>query len=487
MKNIRYLLCFLLMFFLFGLKADAAASLTTSATNVTVGSSFTATVSVTGAAAWNVHVNASGPVSGCSINQADASADANNTSKTFTASCSATGAGTITLTLSGDTTDQNGNTSYLSGTRYVYVSNPTPVTPSQPSTPSNPAVPSNPVTADTRSTNNNLKSLKAEGYELSKTGDTTYTLSVKNSIDKIVLKAEVADSKAKVSGDGSHALKVGENKINVVVTAENGSTKTYTVTVTRRDNQFTLEKLKEAISDTDGNVVELTIDKKTELTSDDLSLIKKSNKTFHITKLDSEKKVFYTWTINGGDVNPSDTVDLAIIFDCDDLSSLRKSVHHAEGIYFQVTGKGLPSGTKVKLYVGDRYFDGDKFHLYQYINGEKTKLLKDSITVDDGYITFDVGDVGEYFLTLASLNEKEEVTGTSNNIYKPICIVEGVLLLIFLILLLRKGKKKKEDKVDAKPVVEEPIMMNSVPVTEPVMTTTPETSPSSTPEMLDIK
>ena len=103
MKKIVSIIIFLAVFFMAQLPVHAAASLGVNTSSVTVGGSFTVSVNVF-AAAWNVHVSASGPVSGCSINQADTSADAMNTSKTFTANCTATGAGTINISLSGDVT-----------------------------------------------------------------------------------------------------------------------------------------------------------------------------------------------------------------------------------------------------------------------------------------------------------------------------------------------------------------------------------------------
>ena len=63
----------------------ASGSLSTSTGTVYVGDSFTVSVNVFSAAAWNVHTSVLGPVTGCIINQADATADAMDTNKTFSA------------------------------------------------------------------------------------------------------------------------------------------------------------------------------------------------------------------------------------------------------------------------------------------------------------------------------------------------------------------------------------------------------------------
>jgi len=82
------------------------------------------------------------------------------------------------------------------------------------------------------SKNNNLSKLSVEGYELSPAfnKDTLqYTVELPSNVENIKVSASVADKKAKVSGTGDVAVSEGENKIDVVVTAENGSTKTYTI------------------------------------------------------------------------------------------------------------------------------------------------------------------------------------------------------------------------------------------------------------------
>lgn len=65
-------------------------------------------------------------------------------------------------------------------------------------------------------------------------GQTSYAVTVPNSVSSITIGATAADSKATVSGTGAKNLNVGSNKFSVVVKAESGATKTYTVTVTRQ-------------------------------------------------------------------------------------------------------------------------------------------------------------------------------------------------------------------------------------------------------------
>ena len=85
-----------------------------------------------------------------------------------------------------------------------------------------------------KSSNNALVSLTVSAGELAPAFDPTitdYTLSLPLRTNKITFTATPSDSKATVQGDGEVALRGGENKVAVVVTAEDGSAKTYNITV----------------------------------------------------------------------------------------------------------------------------------------------------------------------------------------------------------------------------------------------------------------
>ena len=257
MKRVQASILAIIIAALFSANAFAASgSLSVSSGSVYVGDSFTATVNVNSAAAWNVHVTSTGPVSGCAIHQADATADAEDANRTFTASCKATGKGTITLTLSGDVTSAaTGNAVNVSGTRTVTVTEkpaPTPTktpaakpapTPTPAQTPAAKPAPTatpapaaqNPEPEAPKSTNNALKSLSAEGYELEKADDNNYILTVPNDAETIIINAAAEDEKATVVGSGEHTLEVGENTIEIVVTAEDSSQNKITIVVTREE------------------------------------------------------------------------------------------------------------------------------------------------------------------------------------------------------------------------------------------------------------
>ena len=84
------------------------------------------------------------------------------------------------------------------------------------------------------SSNNALSSLTVSAGTLTPTFDpaiTEYTLSLPSQSDRLTITANPSDSRATVQGDGDISLQDGETSLSVVVTAEDGSAKAYTITV----------------------------------------------------------------------------------------------------------------------------------------------------------------------------------------------------------------------------------------------------------------
>lgn len=85
-----------------------------------------------------------------------------------------------------------------------------------------------------KSGNNALSTLTVSAGTLTPAFDpaiTEYTLSLPSQSDRLTITANPSDSRATVQGDGDISLQDGETSLSVVVTAEDGSAKTYTITV----------------------------------------------------------------------------------------------------------------------------------------------------------------------------------------------------------------------------------------------------------------
>ncbi|MCR5146417.1 MAG: cadherin-like beta sandwich domain-containing protein [Clostridia bacterium] len=99
-----------------------------------------------------------------------------------------------------------------------------------------------------KSTNKALKDLVVENYKLTPefTPETNkYSLEVKGDVDKLSITPILQDEKAKFVVEGNENLKVGNNIVKITVTAEDGTTRIYTIAVTKsKDGEAPVEMLK---------------------------------------------------------------------------------------------------------------------------------------------------------------------------------------------------------------------------------------------------
>ena len=97
-----------------------------------------------------------------------------------------------------------------------------------------------------KSSNNNLSSMEIdiEGFTFNPE-ITEYNLEVPYNTKIISIKAISESDRAVVTGAGEKALKVGENNYRIVITAEDGTTKEYKISITR--NAKVSEEEKETV------------------------------------------------------------------------------------------------------------------------------------------------------------------------------------------------------------------------------------------------
>lgn len=102
-----------------------------------------------------------------------------------------------------------------------------------------------------KSNNANLSNLGIKPHDFSgfKYGKTSYEVAVPEDTENVEIYATAQHEKATVTGTGKKVLEKGENKAEVIVTAEDGTKKTYTIHIIREINQ-------EDYSDTDPVITE---------------------------------------------------------------------------------------------------------------------------------------------------------------------------------------------------------------------------------------
>ena len=110
-----------------------------------------------------------------------------------------------------------------------------------------------------------FKGFKPDTYE--------YNIEVPNEAEKVYIYATTKDSNAKVkSGDGNIALNEGENKVEIVVVAEDGKTKkTYTLNITRKAGEQTIAPVEEPVVDEQPQTESTTASTKEETSSTTIS------------------------------------------------------------------------------------------------------------------------------------------------------------------------------------------------------------------------
>lgn len=150
---------------------------------------------------------------------------------------------------------------------------------------------SNSTTSDiikVASTVNTLSSLSISGATIEFSPNvTTYNVTINS--EKTTISASATDSYAKINGTGNKNLKYGANKFDIVVTSEAGTTKIYTINVTRPDNRNSDNTLKEL------KLSNATISFKSNITSYSVT-IDASETTINAVANNSKSKIMGTGT-----------------------------------------------------------------------------------------------------------------------------------------------------------------------------------------------
>ncbi len=284
----------------------ASFSVSRSASSVSPGGSFTVTISASGAGQFSVSAS-NGSVSSSSV-WVDGSASV---------TCTAGQSGTTTVTVTAiDATGYDESPITGSQSTSVSIKSPASSSGSSSSSSSNNSSSSTTTTVQEpevkKSSEKNLSSLSVSEGTLSpkfSAGTTTYKVDLTNEVKKLTITAKAKDSKARVSGTGEKELKIGENNFTVTVTAEDGSKKTYTISVyvTEKPTQFV--KLGDQSLGILNDLSKVDVPKgfeKTTIKIDDKDVTALQNKDLGLTLLylqtEDEKTGFYIYDVDNNKV-----------------------------------------------------------------------------------------------------------------------------------------------------------------------------------------
>ena len=287
------------------------------------------------------------------------------------------------------------------------------------------------------SKDNDLKSLSVEGFELSPEFSkdvTEYTVTVPEDTKQVTINAVENDSAASVTGNGTFEVTQGTNTFEIVVRAENGSEKTYKITVdvtdanpinvTIGDDNYTVVKVKEFLP---------TVNAYQETT------VKIND--FEIPAYTSEITGFTLVGLKGSDGNIA-------LFIYDDATNTympyKELVFNQLTIYIKETDKTLDGyeygvvtidNVKVPAYYTSA---SSRFAIIYGINVE---------TGEEGFYKYDKTDQSIQKYDDEMINNLLE----KNKMYSYIIIgFSAILIVMFIVLIaaMKKGHKKKNKNIN---------------------------------------
>lgn len=284
------------------------------------------------------------------------------------------------------------------------------------------------------SSDNTLSSLSIDGVDLEPAfnkNTTSYNVNLEAGVTKINVKATPNDKSAKVTGIGEIEVSEGNNNIEVVVTAENGSTKTYTITANVKEYDPINVKVENSKYTVVRNIKNVTAPNgyeetkikikgeevpafKNKTTGYTLVLLKddKGNQNFYIYK-DKKYILYKEYTFNKIILYPMELKKVPkgykktkITFNDDKIIAYKKN---KKSNYALIYGMNVETGKK---------------HIYMYDKEEDTlQIYNDELN--------DVSDekIEEYKMLIAGLSG-----------------LSVLLFLILIIVIMKNHKHNKEQK-----------------------------------------
>lgn len=332
---------------------------------------------------------------------------------------------------------------------------------------------------ETKSSDATLKSLDVSGYTLSpkfSKNTTTYSMTVKNNIASLKVDAVPTDSKAKVTITGNSNWKVGVNPIKIKVTAEDGTTKVYTVNVTRKadtskpssdpktddeDEKSNDSYLKDIIisdgiiSPTfDKNKTEYSITVPYEVTKLNLDYVKSNDKATVKVRGNSDFKV--------GEVNTV-TIDVTAedgslrTYTINVTRSDKKSNNDLEDIIIEEGDLDPDFDPDKTEYTVDIPGDIDNINIKAITNNSKAKvqiLGNDNLKEGKNKISIIVTDENGFSKIYTVYAYKKANKKLFNFSLIEWLLLLGLLLAILFLIILLFKRRKKEEKEEKQTIIE---------------------------------
>lgn len=303
----------------------------------------------------------------------------------------------------------------------------------------------------TYSKNNNLSSLGVEGYQLSPSFSqsvTSYTVNLPANTESINVTGKKADSKASVEGLGKKTVEDGTNIIKISVTAQNGSTKTYTITaiveeldpihVTINDEEYTIIRKAKLLTSPNNDFIAST----TKINEEDIPTL--FNEKINLTLIGLKDK--------------EGNIEL-YIYDQTNNTYTKYNQYTFSGLTIYIKDKEIENyEQKEEITIDDKTINAYtiKNDSYQYFYAINLETGKESIYRYDN----EENTIQRYIEPKEVVVKKEETD--NEQLYKYIIIILLAFILLTYIIILfnlifkeRKNKNKKKVKIEEKTQIEE--------------------------------
>ena len=297
------------------------------------------------------------------------------------------------------------------------------------------------------SKNNNLSKLTISEGTLSPSfnkNTLSYSAEVPYEVTKVTVSGSKEDSKSYVDGFKTYDLEEGSNKINVKVTAQNGSSKTYTINVTRKE-------LTPIVVEVDGNSYNVVRKKE---------LLEKPNSNYQDTTIkinDEEIPAFINETTNTTLVGLKDNEGniTLYIYDEGNYKTYREFAFDSI-IITEAEGKDIPEGyQKTNITIGDKElvaYQEEGNNDYYLFNGTNIN------TGEENLYQYNKKENTIQIFNRSMLTKIDELEEKENNYIYVIFGLGGALIITYLIILIssiRKSIKAKNRKNNEKLVKNE--------------------------------
>ena len=167
------------------------------------------------------------------------------------------------------------------------------------------------------------------------------------------------------------------------------------------DSDTVIEEILNNVADEDNNTIEVITDGSQIIGKDAFDIMLDKGKNIIYGVVDENNELKYSWSFASKYItHPDMSMDLHIEIN-EEHKKIDKKLYDKDALYvnFKHHGK-LPGPSTVKVYVGNKYKEGEKVQMYYYdeANDKILKVGKQPLVVKDGYLEFTISHCSTYFV-----------------------------------------------------------------------------------------